>query len=43
VVALHDAADGWITVVDGTDVTRERSRSLRGFLLTGLLDEGEAQ
>ncbi|MDB4931539.1 MAG: hypothetical protein JWM10_4023 [Myxococcaceae bacterium] len=43
VVALHDAPDGWITVVDGTDVTRERSRSLRGFLLTGLLDEGEAQ
>jgi len=43
VVALHDAADGWITVVDGTDVTRERSRSLRGFLLTDLLDEGEAQ
>lgn len=42
VVALHDAADGWITVVDGTDVTR-RQRSLRGFLLTALLDEGEAQ
>lgn len=43
VVALHEASDGWITVVDGTDVTRERSRSLRGFLLTGLLDEREAR
>lgn len=42
VVALHDAPDGWITVVDGADPTRERARSLRGFLLTGLLDEGEA-
>lgn len=43
VVALHDASDGWITVVDGTDPTRERAHSLRGFLLSGLLDEGEAQ
>ena len=43
VVALHESPDGWITVVDGTDVTREHARSLRGFLLSGLLDEGESQ
>ncbi len=43
VVALHDAEDGWLTVVDGGEPTRATARTMRGFLLTGLLDEGEAQ
>ncbi len=39
VVVVHSAAGGWITVLDGNSPLRETARSIRGFLLTGLLDD----
>lgn len=38
VVALHEGAGGWISVIDANDPRRETVRSHRAFLLTDLLD-----
>ncbi len=40
VAALHAGAEGWFTLIDGAQPTRAHARSVRGFLLEGLLDEG---
>ncbi|MEZ4392085.1 MAG: hypothetical protein R3A48_13385 [Polyangiales bacterium] len=38
VVAVHQGAGGWISVIDANDPRRETVRSLRGYLLSDLLD-----
>lgn len=40
VVALHEARDGWVTVLDASDPQRSTARSVRGFLLSNLLSIG---
>lgn len=38
VVALHEGAGGWVSVIDANDPRREAVRSYRAFLLTDFLD-----
>lgn len=37
VVAVHEGAGGWISLIDANDPRRETVRSLRGYLLSDLL------
>ena len=41
VVAFHDSAVGYLTVVDAAEPARESARSLRGFLLADVLSGGD--
>lgn len=38
VAVLHGAFGGWLTVLDAADPRRETGRSVRGFLISGLLE-----
>lgn len=38
VVAVHDGAGGWVSLIDANDPRRESVRSLRGYLLSDILD-----
>jgi hypothetical protein len=40
-VILHQSAIGYATVLSSTDPKRETAKSLRGFLIAGLLDRGQ--
>jgi hypothetical protein len=41
VAVIHDSPVGYVTVLDAKKPTREGARSVRGFLIAGLLDRGE--
>lgn len=41
VVVLHDSTEGYLTVLDTGRPSRDSARSLRGFLLAGVLSEDE--
>jgi hypothetical protein len=40
-VALHPSGVGYLTVLDADEPSRETARSLRGFMVTDLLEQGE--
>jgi hypothetical protein len=41
VVAVHQSAIGYLTVLDAASPKRETAKSVRGFLVAGLLDRGQ--
>jgi hypothetical protein len=41
VAIVHPSSVGYVTLIDAQDPTREKARSVRGFLIAGLLDRGE--